>query len=87
MNAKFTFPPTNFSPESLEVMGISDSRLVLFSIAAVHDVGAAYVSRMAFDQTEMCVGGTHIRLEGAATIQDALEAGRLIVRSGFVPVA
>lgn len=79
----FLTPPPEIDPRTVVVLGVSDTNEILFSAFSNGVRSARDVTRVAFDQSVMVVGGRHLRLEGLATIQDSGRPGVLIVRSDF----
>jgi hypothetical protein len=76
-------PPSEIDPHTLQILGISTSDEILFSVQAVDKRVASALTRIAFDHSVLCAYGRRMRLEGAATIQDSMQTGILIVRSKF----
>lgn len=76
-------PPPEIVAHTLEVLGISTSDETLLSVRASAARSAAEVTKVAFDQSVLCVDGRRLHLEGLATIQNAMQAGTLVVRSKF----
>lgn len=76
-------PPLEIDPHTLQILGVSTSDEILFSVQAVDRRVASALTPIAFDQSVLCAYGRRMRLEGLATIQDSMQTGILIVRSKF----